>query len=164
MAILRSVAHHGLNAWDALAIATRGGAPALGLDAEIGTLEKGKWADLCCIDLQRHGDAMGLGRRPLRTRRRDWCSTAGVTSSATSGCPDVTWSNSRAFTRLMAARGRIVWARAAYFAEHRRSFEYNARENVDPRNSPNSPALAQRLVGSQGSLQTHCHDLEIPAA
>jgi len=46
-------AHRGLDAWDALAIATRGGAAALGLDAEIGTLEKGKWADLCCIDLQR---------------------------------------------------------------------------------------------------------------
>jgi 5-methylthioadenosine/S-adenosylhomocysteine deaminase len=45
--------HRGLDAWDALAIATRGAAAALGLDAEIGTLEKGKWADMCCIDLQR---------------------------------------------------------------------------------------------------------------
>ncbi len=38
-------------AWDALAIATRGGAAALGLDTEVGTLESGKWADLCCVDL-----------------------------------------------------------------------------------------------------------------
>jgi 5-methylthioadenosine/S-adenosylhomocysteine deaminase len=42
-----------LEAWDALVMATRGGAAALGLDAQIGTLEKGKWADMCCIDLQR---------------------------------------------------------------------------------------------------------------
>jgi 5-methylthioadenosine/S-adenosylhomocysteine deaminase len=43
--------HAALRAWDALAIATRGGAAALGLDAEIGTLERGKWADLCCVDM-----------------------------------------------------------------------------------------------------------------
>jgi 5-methylthioadenosine/S-adenosylhomocysteine deaminase len=49
---LSDLAHGGLNAWDALATATRGGAAALGLDGEIGTLEKGKWADMCCIDLQ----------------------------------------------------------------------------------------------------------------
>jgi 5-methylthioadenosine/S-adenosylhomocysteine deaminase len=41
-----------LGAWDALAVATRGGAAVLGLDAEIGTLERGKWADLCCVDLR----------------------------------------------------------------------------------------------------------------
>ncbi len=41
-----------LTAWEALAVVTRGGAAALGLDAEIGTLEQGKWADLCCIDLR----------------------------------------------------------------------------------------------------------------
>jgi 5-methylthioadenosine/S-adenosylhomocysteine deaminase len=41
-----------LTAWDALAVVTRGGAAALGLDAEIGTLEQGKWADLCCVDLR----------------------------------------------------------------------------------------------------------------
>lgn len=38
-------------AWKALSMATRGGAAALGLDGEVGTLESGKWADLCCIDL-----------------------------------------------------------------------------------------------------------------
>ena len=41
----------GCTAWDALAKATRGGAAVLGLDADVGTLESGKWADLCCVDL-----------------------------------------------------------------------------------------------------------------
>jgi 5-methylthioadenosine/S-adenosylhomocysteine deaminase len=38
-------------AWDALATATCGGAAVLGLEGEVGTLESGKWADLCCVDL-----------------------------------------------------------------------------------------------------------------
>jgi 5-methylthioadenosine/S-adenosylhomocysteine deaminase len=41
----------GESAWDALATATRGGAAVLGLDGDVGTLEPGKWADLCCVDL-----------------------------------------------------------------------------------------------------------------
>lgn len=40
-----------LNAWDVLAMATRGGAAVLGLEDETGTLQPGKWADLCCVDL-----------------------------------------------------------------------------------------------------------------
>ena len=40
-----------LSAWDVLVMATRGGAAALGMDADVGTLEPGKWADLCCVDL-----------------------------------------------------------------------------------------------------------------
>jgi 5-methylthioadenosine/S-adenosylhomocysteine deaminase len=49
----------GATAWDALALATRGGAAVMNL-AEVGTLEAGKWADLCCVDLS------GPGTQPLR--------------------------------------------------------------------------------------------------
>jgi 5-methylthioadenosine/S-adenosylhomocysteine deaminase len=37
--------------WDALTAATSGGAAAVGMDLDIGSLTPGKWADLCCIDL-----------------------------------------------------------------------------------------------------------------
>jgi 5-methylthioadenosine/S-adenosylhomocysteine deaminase len=42
--------------WDAVAAATRGAAAILGLDAEVGTLEAGKWADLCCVDFGEGAD------------------------------------------------------------------------------------------------------------
>jgi len=42
----------GCGAWDALALATRGSAAVLGLEADVGTLEPGKWADICCVDMR----------------------------------------------------------------------------------------------------------------
>jgi 5-methylthioadenosine/S-adenosylhomocysteine deaminase len=47
------------NAWDALRAATHGGAAVLGLENEVGSLETGKWADLCCVDLS------GPGTHPI---------------------------------------------------------------------------------------------------
>jgi 5-methylthioadenosine/S-adenosylhomocysteine deaminase len=43
------------DAWTGLQAATRGGAEVLGLESEVGTLEAGKWADLCCVDLSSPG-------------------------------------------------------------------------------------------------------------
>jgi 5-methylthioadenosine/S-adenosylhomocysteine deaminase len=47
------------DAWDALRAATSGGAAVLGLENDVGTLETGKWADLCCVDLS------GPGTQPI---------------------------------------------------------------------------------------------------
>ncbi len=51
------------DSWDALAMATRGGAHALGIAHLTGTLEPGKWADVCCFDLDSPG--MVTGASPL---------------------------------------------------------------------------------------------------
>ena len=49
----RIEAHSAMNAHEWLRAATLGGAGALGLTEEIGSLQPGKSADLCCIDLAR---------------------------------------------------------------------------------------------------------------
>ena len=41
----------GLSAADAISLATLDGARALGLDEEVGSLEEGKWGDLCVLEL-----------------------------------------------------------------------------------------------------------------
>ena len=50
---IRLMALHspGASPGSVLGAATRGGAAALGLESETGTLEPGKWADVCCVDL-----------------------------------------------------------------------------------------------------------------
>lgn len=51
MSSMRRPGEPDYTAWDALAVVTRGSASVLGLDVDVGTLETGKWADLCCVDL-----------------------------------------------------------------------------------------------------------------
>jgi 5-methylthioadenosine/S-adenosylhomocysteine deaminase len=48
-----------VDAWHGLRAATHGGAAVLGLENEVGSLEVGKWADLCCVDLS------GPGTQPI---------------------------------------------------------------------------------------------------
>ncbi len=59
----------GLTVDECLAAATRNAARALGLAAEIGTLEAGKWADLAIWDIERPAELVyRLGFNPLQAR------------------------------------------------------------------------------------------------
>jgi len=51
LALLTHASAGAQSAWDSLTIATCGGAAAVGLGPDVGTLEAGKWADVCCVDL-----------------------------------------------------------------------------------------------------------------
>jgi imidazolonepropionase-like amidohydrolase len=62
---LERMVHHGLPAMDALVAATATGAAALGLGAEVGTVEPGKFADLVIVDGDPLTDPGVLRRREL---------------------------------------------------------------------------------------------------
>ncbi len=96
-------------AWRALHAVTSGAAAAFGLDAEIGSLRSGKWADLCCVEL--HGPAMQSGARhpALSTDGSDGAAHARMTQLVFDGGRDIVsdvWVSGRhlinrhAFTRL----------------------------------------------------------------
>jgi 5-methylthioadenosine/S-adenosylhomocysteine deaminase len=72
LALLSSTAHDAPaeHAWDALAAATRGSAAALGMEADIGTLESGKWADVCCLDLRHPSMQRALAAAPAAEATR----------------------------------------------------------------------------------------------
>ncbi len=73
-----------LSAHDWLKIATLSGARALGLDAQIGSLLPDKWADLCCVDLQRvHSQPVyDPAAQLLHAMRRDQVSDVWVAGRA----------------------------------------------------------------------------------
>ena len=48
---LSAIVLHGLDGTTGLELATLGGARALGIEAETGTIEVGKWADLALIEV-----------------------------------------------------------------------------------------------------------------
>ena len=68
-------------AWSAIAAVTCGAAAALGLDTDLGTIETGKWADLCCVDLRSpamQGSTLPAADRVLYGAGRDAVSDVWV--------------------------------------------------------------------------------------
>ncbi|MGO9930668.1 MAG: amidohydrolase family protein [Steroidobacteraceae bacterium] len=115
MKLIALMAHAGgngaarLNAWDMLNMATRGGAAVLGLEAEVGTLEAGKWADLCCVDLS--GPGAQAPRDPLAqlvfNGGRDMVSdvwVAGRQLLSEGNLTRLDWAGAAARSRALAAR------------------------------------------------------------
>ena len=79
-----------LDAPKCVRIATLGGAEALGLEADVGTLEPGKYADFIAVDLA------GRTSRPSTTPTRRWCTgPIRTTSSSPSSAADVLYRDTR---------------------------------------------------------------------
>jgi cytosine/adenosine deaminase-related metal-dependent hydrolase len=94
----------GLSARRALELATLGGARALGLDGEVGTLERGKRADLCAVSLA------GLHLRPVYDVEASVVFSASardVALTMAGGCVLFDRSKQDAFATLDVARLRV---------------------------------------------------------
>jgi len=86
-------------AWNALGMATRGGAAALGLETQIGTLERGKWADLCCIDARSPAMHGAAAESPLAALAQ-WTLSGGRDTVSDVWVAGRHLLNDRKFTRL----------------------------------------------------------------